>query len=218
MSRRQTLREIARQSLMAQSPAKAPLRPLATLCASLPAWAETAGSRLCDDLSQDSGFLSEDRKWGSAIAAAIATGCPELIQAVLRDAEGRITHQTRDLAQRVTVASLLAGRPVADPAAGGDLQSDTLAGNSAGTVEPATILAEDRDGTKVALYALAAAAAWAGQVDLQPRIKAAQSVGIADETLNCILGIAHTLAIIATLLNGGTSWNAAQGQESLRAS
>ncbi|MFT3688948.1 hypothetical protein [Paenirhodobacter sp.] len=210
MNRRQHLRQIARQSLTAGSPGQPPLRPLAALCATLPTWAETAGSRLCLDLGQDSGLLSEDRKWGSAIAAVIATGNPELIQAVLRDAEGRITHQTRDLARRVTVATLLAGRPALNPAAGRDRQSDTLSGNSAGIVEPATIPAQDHDGTTVALYALAAAAAWAGQVDLQPRIDAAQGVGVPNEAISAVLGIAHALAIIATLLNGGPRRNAAQ--------
>ncbi|MFE3839112.1 hypothetical protein [Pseudogemmobacter sonorensis] len=218
MNRRQHLRQIARRPLIAHSPGKQSLRPLAALCATLPAWAEMAGARLCLDLGHDSGSLSEDRKWGSAIAAAIATGNPELIQAVLRDAEGRITHQTRDLARRVTVATLLAGRPVVNTAAGGDPQSDARAENSAETVEPSAILHQDHDGLTVALYALAAAAAWTGHIDLQPRIKAARMADAADETIKSILGIAHGLAIIATLLNSGPPRNAAQCQESLRAS
>lgn len=218
MNRRQHLRQIARQSLISQSPGKPPLRPLAALCATLPAWAETAGSRLLLALDQASDSLSEDRKWASAVAAAIATGSPDLIQALLRDAEGRITHQTRDLARRVTVAALLALRPTMNAPAGGDPQSDAGAGSAAGTSEPSTILAEDHDASAVALCALAATAAWAGQVDLQPRMDAARSAGVADEAITAILAIAHALAVNATILNGTAGQKVSQGQESLRAS
>lgn len=202
MNRRQHLRQIARQSLITQSPGKPPLRPLAALCATLPAWAEIAGSRLLLALDQNPGSLIEDQKWGAAIAAAIATGNPDLVQAVQRDAEGRVTHQTRDLAQRVTVAALLA-QGASPGATGAGCSPDT---------------AQDQDAPEVALFALAATAAWAGRVDLQPRLGAAQAAVVADGAIASILAISHALAVIATILNGGPSRNAAQGQESLRAS
>lgn len=200
MSRRQHLREIARQSLIAQSSGRPPLRPLAALRATLPAWAESAGSRLLLALDQNPGSLIEDQKWGAAIAAAIATGNPDLVQAVQRDAEGRITHQTRDLAQRVTVAALLA--------------QGASPGTSGAGCSPDTV--QDQDAPEVALFALAATAAWAGQVDLQSRLDAAQAAGARDEAITSILAIAHALAVVATILNG--TQKVSRGQESLRAS
>lgn len=210
MSRRQHLREIARQSLIARSPGKPPLRPLAALCATLPVWAESAGSPLLLALDQNLESLSEARKWGAAVAAAVATGNPDLIQAVLRDAEGRIGHQTRDLARRSSVAALLAQRPGLSLLA--REEEDGAGGNSA------SVPAGDHDISVVALFALAASAAWAGQVDLQPRIAAAQEVGVADEAVNSILAISHALAVVATILNGDPTRNAARDRENLRAS
>ncbi|NPD15013.1 hypothetical protein HOY34_07320 [Xinfangfangia sp. D13-10-4-6] len=201
MNRRQYLRQIARQSLIGQSPCEPPHRPLAALCATLPAWARSAGTRLLLVLDQGNATLNEDQKWGSVIAAGIATGNADLIQAVLRDAEVRIPHQTRDLAQRAAVASLLAQQPASD------LIAQEEPPNEPGAVPP-----QDQEAAAMALFSLAAAAAWAGQVDLLSRLHAVRAGGVRDGAINSILGIAHTLAVIATILNGGTPGNTAHSQ------
>ncbi len=215
MNRRQHLRQIARQSLIARPPGKPPLRPLAALCATLHAWAETAGSRLLLALDQDTGLLSEDWKWGAAVAAAIATGSHGLIKAVLRDAEGRITHQTRDLARREMVVALMAQEPALPMAADREPQPCARVDTAS---EATTAPTQDRDAPAVALFALAGAVAWVGRVDLQPRLDAARAAGVSDEAIGSILGIAHALAVVATILNGVMGQKVSHDQEHLLAS
>lgn len=180
MNRRQHLRQIARQFLIARSPCKATLRPLAALCTSLPVWAEAAGARVLLALDGEGGGLSEDQKWGAAIAAATAVGNADLISTVLRDAEGRITHRMRDLARLTAVTTLLG-----EGAAG--------------------LRFQDRDAQTVALCSVAAAGALPGHPGLQQCTEAARRSGVSDDRIASIFGIATALSTISTVLNGTSS-------------
>lgn len=207
MSRRQYLRQIARQSLGEPASWEDPaggssLRPLVSLCKTLPHWAEAAATHLIVGLDQIPDMLSEEQKWGSAIAAAVAAGNPQLMQAVLRDADGRITHQTRDLARATAVAALLAHGP--------NLNEGS---NPNGGLSP-----QDLDAPGTALFALAAAAARTTQVAARPWIEAARDAGTPDTVIDSVLGIAHAFAVAATILNGRASPDASHGPERLRVS
>lgn len=223
MSRRQHLRQVARQSLGAhalchESTDRYPLRPLASMCRALPPWAEPAATRLLVSLDRIPASLSEDQKWGAAIAASIAAGNSELILAVLRDAEGRVPHQMRDLARATAVAALLSHRPTF----GAGL--NTTGGNSPqeaatnGATGPLASRSGSPDATVVELFALAAIAAQANTIEPRHRVEEARRAGVPDEAIASVFGIAHAISVVATILNGRTPQDATPGRERLRVS
>lgn len=187
MSRRQYMRQMARRSLDAAAKEATALppaaqRPLDAFLSGLPPWAESATSQLRRALRPATAVLTEEEKWGAVIAASLAAGNAQLNQSVLRDCEGRIPHQTRDLARLAAIATMLSSVPAR--------QVET------GKTPP------EPDQRLSAMFSLAAGLAWTAQTDPQRLVDAAYEQGLEEASTLAVRAIAEGIAVIARVQSG----------------
>lgn len=187
MSRRQYMRQMARRSLDAAAKEATALppaaqRPLDLFLSGLPPWTESATSHLRRALNPATAVLTEEEKWGAVIAASLASGNAQLNQSVLRDCEGRIPHQTRDLARLTAIATMLSSFPARQVETGKT------------TPEP--------DQRLIAMFSLAAGLAWSAQTDPQRLVDAAFEQGLEEAATLAVRAIAEGIAVIARVLSG----------------